>query len=289
MLHVIGQRGGAASRKEILQVATRREFEAAKAKGLVVRVGHGRWAVPGIDQATEAAARLNGAVSHRSAALLNGWATRVSPSRPEIIVPRHRKVAAERREGVHLRWRELSRTELAVRVTTEVRTVVDCARDLPFEEALVIADSAMRAGDVSWRQIRDALATLPRTGRAQAELVLRNASGEAANAFESTLRALSIRAVGPIFTPQVRLNLAGEWVRPDLLSRDLRLVVEADSWEFHTEKHQIARDCWRYDEFVLAGWLVLRFSWQQVMFRPEWVMSVISRAVCQQRERLRPQ
>jgi very-short-patch-repair endonuclease len=39
------------------------------------------------------------------------------------------------------------------------------------------------------------------------------------------------------------------------------------------------RDCERYDELVAAGWIVLRFTYEHVMFRAGWVVEMV-RAVC---------
>jgi hypothetical protein len=50
-------------------------------------------------------------------------------------------------------------------VTDPVRTVIDCARDLPFDEALAVADSALRSGKVGPDALRQAAARSPRTGR----------------------------------------------------------------------------------------------------------------------------
>ncbi len=46
-------------------------------------------------------------------------------------------------------------------------------------------------------------------------------------------------------------------------------ALEADSWEFHTGKDAHGRDCWRYTVLVCGGWVVLRFTWRQVMFEPD--------------------
>lgn len=113
--------------------------------------------------------------------------------------------------------------------------------------------------------------------------MLTQATALAANPFESSLRALTLEAVGAEFTPQVELRIDGASIRPDLVSEPLRMVIEADSHEFHTQRAQLVRDCWRYDELTLDGWLVLRFSWEHVMRHEEWVRSTVARAVAAQR------
>jgi very-short-patch-repair endonuclease len=68
----------------------------------------------------------------------------------------------------------------------------------------------------------------------------------------------------------------------DLADVDRRIVLEADSFEHHGERADLVRDCERYDELVACGWTVLRFSWEHVMFRPEWVAEVVARTVRRQ-------
>jgi len=41
----------------------------------------------------------------------------------------------------------------------------------------------------------------------------------------------------------------------------------------------LTADCWRYDELTVAGWLVLRFAWEQVMFQQDWVARMVAGAV----------
>lgn len=279
----LAQFGGNATSAQLLTRVSRHRLERAVVESRVLRAARGRYCLPDLDRAMVAAVRLHGVLSHRSAALARGWELHRPPPEPEILVARHRDIPPQQRQGLAVRWRPLSAEELKARITSPLRTVIDCARDLPLVESLAVADAARRVGDVSQAELRAAVAGLPRTGRARAECVLLNASAEPANAFESTLRAHSIEAVGAIFVPQVSLELAGVRVRPDLVCRGLRVVIEADSFTFHTERHQLIKDCWRYNELGLDGWLVLRFTWDQVMFSREWVIDVIRRAVAMQR------
>ena len=64
-------------------------------------------------------------------------------------------------------------------------------------------------------------------------------------------------------------------VRPDLVDELLRVVAEADSFEHHGSRKALAIDCARYDNLVADGWTVLRFAWEQVMYRPDWVRGAL--------------
>ena len=66
-------------------------------------------------------------------------------------------------------------------------------------------------------------------------------------------------------------------LHPDLADIEARVILEADSWEFHTGREAHVRDCWRYNEFAAEGWVVLRFTWWHVMEQPDYVLDVLSR------------
>ena len=102
------------------------------------------------------------------------------------------------------------------------------------------------------------------------------ASGLAANPFESVLRAIALDVPGLDLRPQVPIDDRGFRGRPDLVDEALRLVVEADSHEFHAStRGQHNRDCARYNALVVRGWTVLRFTWEQVMFDRDSVREVL--------------
>ena len=60
-------------------------------------------------------------------------------------------------------------------------------------------------------------------------------------------------------------------VHPDVVDSRRRVVLEVDSWEFHTGRDAHARDCRRYTLLVVHGWTVLRFTWRQVMHDADFV------------------
>ncbi|WP_445258355.1 hypothetical protein [Nocardioides aurantiacus] len=240
-------------------------------RGAVVRDAQGHYRLPDCDAHTAAAARLGGASSLLSAALAHGWPVKLPPEVPQVVVARGRNVGV-RRAGVELRWAAVSRAELAAGVTEPVRTVLDCARHLPFDAALAVADSALRAG-VPRTDLLLACQRSPRTGRSRAFRVLELASPLAANPFESVLRAVLLEVPGACFEPQVWVGSVG---RADLVDRQHRIVVEADSFEFHADSASLARDMERYNGFVAEDHRVLRFAWRHAMFGQDHVRAVVS-------------
>ena len=115
--------------------------------------------------------------------------------------------------------------------------------------------------------------------------IARHGSALTANPFESVLRAICLGVPDLGGVPQVEIADETFYARVDLPDVRLRIVVEADSFAFHGAREQLRHDCWRYDELVARGWVVLRFAWEQVMFAPNWVRSILVEAVRRAHER----
>ena len=269
---VLERLGGVAETADLRRHVSRRRIGVAVARGRVLRDSRGRYSLPGADEALRAANRLSGVLWLDSAAKHHGWKLKHQPTTPAVAVPRHRNVSPERREGVRLRYVDLAPGDVAGPATSFVRTVMDCACRLPFDEALAIADSALRAGDVTRAELIRAAEQMPDRYRARCLRVAREADGRADTPFESVLRAIALDVPGLRPRPQQWIGRLG---RPDLLDRELRLVVEAESFEFHGLRKLLRRDCERYNAFVLDGWWVVRFAWEHVMFRPDYVEQVL--------------
>jgi very-short-patch-repair endonuclease len=277
--------GGVATRRDLISAASRRDVDRALEVGEVVVLARGRYALPGADAALAAAHALSGAVSHRSAALRWGWEVKVVPDRPEITLPRSRRVASDRLEGVDARRADLAPGDVIDGVTSKDRTLLDCLRNLPEDQALVVADSALRH-DFSARRLAllASSARGPRT--AQIRRVAVNARAEAANVFESSLRSIALTVPGLDVEPQVSIREPHFLGRPDLVDGRLGIILEADSFEWHGKRAALRRDTQRYNGFVVHGWLVLRFAYEDVMFEPLSVRSTLMAAVVERTEQL---
>ena len=132
--------------------------------------------------------------------------------------------------------------------TSREATLGHCLRSLPFDEALCVADSAARSGELAL------LARVARSARgagaARIRRVISLASPDAANPFESCLRAIALDVPGLAVEPQVRVS---ETARPDLVDVDLRIVLEADSFAWHGDRAALRRDARRYDLLTVDG------------------------------------
>lgn len=233
----------------------------------------GLWTLVGTDRARVVAAQLGGVRSHATAA--EHWGLALPPEDTPTVtltVPAN----ANRRSVPHyvrLSYRRLPAPEVVDGVTTPLRTVVDCLRDESLRVALSVGDSALRSGLVDHHELSAAITSLRGRGSAIARVRLGLLDARAANAFESSARAILIEAGVSDFELQVPISNQGQWIgRVDLADRRRRIVIECDGFETHGGRDAFTRDLVRFTLLVSAGWRPLRFTWEQVMFRPEWVL-----------------
>lgn len=269
--------GGVSTRAQLIAATSRADTDRALRSGLIIADRRGRYCLPGIDEAVRVAHRLGGLLCRESAALHHGWAVKSIPDLPHVSVPRKRKVDPALRALVHLHRDDLLPEDVDGVATSRIRTLEQCLKALPFDAALAVADSALREG-LRPADLRRIAATTRGPGCRQARQVARAARPEAANPFESVLRAIALGVPGLHVEPQVVLR-GRTTVRPDLVDRDLGIVLEADSFAWHGDRLALRRDARRYNLLVADGWLVLRFSWEDVMFDPGYVTQVLQAVV----------
>jgi very-short-patch-repair endonuclease len=272
--------GGACSRAVLIERCGRAVVDKALRNGTLVRVARGRYALASASAAVRAGAAVGGVLSMRSAAQHHGWGQKRVPDLPDVTFPRNHHLQPSARQLVVPHWSDIAPEDIVGGVTGVRRTLVDCMRMLPLEEALPIVESALRAGDVTLPELRRIAAGMRGRGRARAMAVAAMASKLPANPYESTLRAYAATIPGLEVEPQLPIRVSPTRVlHPDLADRSLRIVIEAESFAWHGETAALTRDCVRYNAFTLDGWIVVRFSWYQVMFEPAYVLEVLQDAV----------
>ncbi|PKH37682.1 hypothetical protein SAMN05192575_101698 [Nocardioides alpinus] len=265
--------GGVAPFGELIALTSRPQILAAMAAGSILKPRHNRYCLADAGDTHRAVARTGGTASHLSAAQEFGWKLKHDPIRPCITLPR----SARKPKGAYeLHWADLSDRELRRNVTSRTRTVIDCARAYDFDVALSVADSALREGIVDRDDLLLAAARSPRTGRAKALRVAREASHLRANPFETCLYVIALTVLGLSVVPQGRVPGIGF---VDLLDRILGIVIEAESLEHHWTKAGLQRDVDRYTAAARLGLVVVRFTWTEVMFHPEDVAAAIADVV----------
>jgi hypothetical protein len=270
--------GGTARWSQLKGKVSRRRLARAIADGEVLG-DYGTYSLPPTDYATRLARRLRGARSHRSAA--EHWGFALPPcgdddaQRHDIAVAPN-AVRSNVPDDIKLRYLELAEDDVTDGILSPVATTAFCLRDLSLREALSVGDSALASGKVTVAQIEQRVARFrgPRRVLAMQRLTLLNANS--ANAFESSCCALLIGAGIDGFEPQVEIRHRGKWIgRVDFAHRLLRIVIECDGFDTHGTLDAMTKDCIRHTRLVAAGWRPLRFTWYQVMRRPDWVLEQV--------------
>ncbi|HET7482908.1 MAG TPA: DUF559 domain-containing protein [Actinomycetota bacterium] len=74
---------------------------------------------------------------------------------------------------------------------------------------------------------------------------------------------------------QYLIQLPDRLVRIDHCYAHARLLIEVDSYAWHSDRETFEADRRRDNELQLLGWRVLRFTWAQLRFEPEKVAAMI--------------
>ncbi len=97
--------------------------------------------------------------------------------------------------------------------------------------------------------------------------------------FERRLFSL-LRAAGvPLPVPQFEVVLpAGRRAFLDFAWPEVRLAVEADSYRHHASRVDWARDHTRNNLLVALGWRILPVTWEEMVDRPDELVTTVLRA-----------
>lgn len=200
------------------------ELRRRRLAGGLVTVGRGAYLSGGDERLDDAAARHalaavaagagDGAISHVSAAALHGlpvWGLRLERAHRT----RHRDSGGRRSRGIHLHTAPLDADEIVeiggVPLTTAARTVVDVARNGPFEPAVAVADAALRLRLVTHAEL-EAAVTRARgwPGVPRARRVVAFADGRSESVGESRSRVAIARAGLPVPELQFAVRIRGD-------------------------------------------------------------------------------
>ncbi len=215
------------------------------------------------------------ALSHRSGAHL--WELRSSsPARPEVSLNR-----AGRRSPHGLMLHQPQRPlggEVTRRggipVTTVERTLADLAAVLSPKalERMIARAEAMRLLDVP--RLLEAVAR-----RSGAPVVRQILSDWVPSLTRSELEDRMLDVLDAAGLPRPEVNARVGRFEVDLVWRAARLVAETDGHAFHGSRRQVERDRHRDAVLTTAGYRVLRFTWKQVVDRPEEVVGAVATAL----------
>ena len=240
--------------------------------------------VPDDEHVRAAVVGLAGVASHSTAARV--WGIELLEEDPACHVTVGRNRSRARWEDVTVHRRDLSpqdtRTVSGVRVTSALRTVLDLCLTLPLPAAVASADSALRSGAVDERELRQACARLPAgQERSRVARAVRLVDRRSGSMLESVFRVLFSDADLPLPQSQFAVRAPDGRLlgRVDFAWPEHRLVVETDGYAFHADRSSYRADRRRTNALVLAGWRVLRFSWEDVLHDPDSVVAAVRAAL----------
>ena len=226
------------------------------------------------------ASRISGALALRRA----GWTLPVSvnivvvPGKPHATLPgtvvlRRPDAAAQQRRR---RPRYLPGTE----------ALLDCFAVLDRESGEGLLDAALQKRAITPAALEAGIAR--RLGRGKRGAVtlralLRRASTGSRSEAEQRMGALLRRSGTGAWTANLPVyDALGRMVAEiDFAHEGMRIAIEVDGRAHHTDRQSFERDRERQNLLTLHGWLVLRFTWEQITLRPAEVIGVIRSAVHQ--------
>ena len=187
-------------------------------------------------------------------------------------------------------------TVLGVPATTLPRTVVDLARWVTFRSGVVIADSALRMTCARESLVKVALDCSRWPGVRKARQVIAFGDGRAASPLESVSRVV-FREFG-LPSPELQVTVAwDEWGNPriivDFCWPEFGVVGEADGLikydeELDPEGKSLRAEKLRQEEIEGLGYIVVRWTWDQIWRQPEEVMRRLRNAMAEGARRRRP-
>jgi very-short-patch-repair endonuclease len=194
---------------------------------------------------------------------------------PQLVLPSSQP--RRQRQGMKLYFGLTPADEVqrsGLEVTSLACTINSLAYALSNGSLVCLLDSALRLG---WTP--DQLTTnRRRRSRLCAALALADARSE--SALETLLRLLLIEAgIAPEVLQHMIVTRDGTGYRLDFAWPSRMVAVEADGHEHHDKPDALYRDRVRQNKVVTSGWIVLRFTWYDVVHNPHWVISEVRAAL----------
>jgi Protein of unknown function (DUF559) len=202
----------------------------------------------------------------------------VTRSAPEWPHPRRNTIRAKLEPG------EIT-TLAGIPVTVPIRTAFDLGRQPNRVHALVALDAFCHRRLVRLPDIADYLSERPRwPGVCSLRELLTLVDARAESPMETRLRLLLHDAGTPAPVPQYDVRDAdGRFLaRVDLAYPQWRIALEYEG-DHHREKTQFRRDIARVNALRQAGWLVLRFTADDVLRHPRQVVQHVLDAIRERR------
>ncbi len=269
-----------------------RTFRRRVESGQLVRMAAGTYALPGLisneESALRAAVASIGAVtSHESAARLHGIQG-LNPKRWTVSVP----IRRSNRFGpvtVH-QLTDLDPDHVVavngIPTNDPARTAIDLSAVLPERKLADVVDQIVNRRLATYLALSERLEAIARKGKPGVVRLRKVLEPRIDNRvrIESSLetRLFDLVVSSGLAIPATQFRPA--WLkkrsgRVDVCYPDHRLVVEADSVRWHGSPEAFQEDRERDNRAQLAGWTILRFTWEDITKRQAYVVASIRRII----------
>jgi hypothetical protein len=233
----------------------------------VYALGHAQLRAEGWWFAAVAAFGEHAALSHGSAAAL--WDIWDGPQFPSHVSLAGRSAARRRRRIRPHRAPDLVPEEMVVvkgiRVTTVSRTVLDLAATVRGRRLEQVVRRAARHRSFDLRDQRAVLDRHPRRrGAPELGRLLAALEGRGTDDFRSPMEIAFAQLCDDYGVPRPVVNGVVLGERVDFHWPGTTLVVETDGFAFHAMPTTFAEDRRRDQKLTLAGYTVVRLTWDQV-------------------------
>lgn len=203
------------------------------------------------------------AVSHTNTAVLHDLP---APSTPgvHVAVPRNVKRAAHEGITVHRRQLVVEECELVSGIPTTplARSLLDCSLLLSLEDAVALADAALRARKVEMTELLSYARRLRRhPASPRMNEFLTYLDPRSGSVPESRVRVALRRAGLPVPISQYEVFHGNRLVaRVDFAWPYAKLILEVDGLRYHSDDPAFLHDRVKQNELVHLGWRVLRVT-----------------------------
>ena len=227
----------------------------------------------------------NGAVGRATACALHHLDGFGPPVAIELVTPRNLQ-SQQRLLKLHRTpfWLDQDRTTVAgIGVTSIERTLIDVAGIAGEGRLEVAIEDALRRRLTQAGRIMDRLEMMPRNTAGRGTLERLIAERGAERPAESGLEVKVIRLLRELGYPrplrQKVLDDDGRFVgRVDLAFPERRLIIEVDSFRFHTGRQAWDRDRERRNSLTALGWVMLHATSAMLMEQRETFVRDLARA-----------
>lgn len=227
----------------------------------------------------------NGAVGRAAAAALHRLDGFAPPVAIDVVTPRELK---SRQRLLNVRrtpfWIDEDRTEVGgIGITSVQRTLIDMAGNVGEERLEIALEDALRRRLTDPESIMRRLDMLPPNQRGRVTLTRLLTERGAKRPAESGLEVKVIRLLREKgYPPPLRqkvLDDDGRFVgRVDLVWPERRLILEVDSFRFHSGRRAWDRDRERRNALTALGWVVLHVTSKMLDEQREALMRDLARA-----------